>query len=245
MFVRIIHKGNPLAIRTLDVKDEQDCQRIIEQAALIIRSGGLVVYPTDTSYGLGCDPTNIEAMEKLYVAKRRDHKLGVPLLFTDLEQCEVYHEFFDLEKIIARLFWPGALTLVVTVRETVPGHITAGRGSLAVRVPNHFIPREIARNIGGPIVGTSANISGGPSPFEISDAIKQLGDEVELYIDGGKSTSTKNSTIVGVEEVDESGIVNIKVYREGQIDIDELTEGLMTDAEAQRFSTTRVVLADR
>ncbi|MFW9799503.1 MAG: L-threonylcarbamoyladenylate synthase, partial [Candidatus Thorarchaeota archaeon] len=188
--------------RVLRVQDPSDCTEILAEASSVLLKGGLVVYPTDTSYGLACDPQKRKALERLLFLKDRDWRLGVPLLFSDIAQCETYHDFGPLEEIITRLFWPGALSLVVSPRETVPDYISGERDSIAVRVPDHFIPRRLAEEIGGPIVGTSANRSGGPSPFEISVAIEQLGDEVDIYIDGGPSAASEDSTIIGVERAE-------------------------------------------
>ena len=225
----------------MKIDDLGKCDHIIERAAEIVRAGGVIVYPTDTSYGLGCDPRIPEALDRLVAVKRRDRQLGVPLLFHDYNQCEAYHDFGSLEKIIVRLFWPGALTIVVDARPEVPEHIKAGRTSVAIRVPDHIIPRGIAGRIGGPIVGTSANRTGGPSPFEISVAMEQLGDEVDLYIDGGSASATNNSTIIGVEDAGEGEVLNIKVYREGVITIGKLEEILNVDTDARRYWTSRII----
>ena len=226
----------------LQLKNFDDYGQIIRKAVSILLSGGLVVYPTDTSYGLACDPRLAEALEKLMDVKKRSREHGVPLLFSDFNQCTEYHEFGDLERVITRIFWPGMLTLVVTANEKVPDHITAGRASIAVRVPNHVIPRELSKEIGFPIVGTSANITGGPSPFNVDVARNQLGDGVDLYIDGGPSQSEMNSTIIGV--VEEEGMFHIKVYREGQLSLQEISENLKVDSDALRYWTTRIVQAD-
>ncbi len=92
------------------IEDLDKCDTIIERAVEIVKSGGVIVYPTDTSYGLGCDPRKPEALARLMAVKRRDIGVGVPLLFNDLGQSEMYHDFGGLEKVIARLFWPGALS---------------------------------------------------------------------------------------------------------------------------------------
>lgn len=229
----------------MTVDDLENCESVINRAAEVISSGGIVAYPTDTSYGLGCDPRNRDALERLIAVKRRDRRLGFPLLFTDTAQCESYHEFGSLEKIIAKIFWPGALTLIVDAKPDIPSHITAGRKSIAIRVPDHIIPRGIARRIGGPIVGTSANRSGGPSPFDLSVALGQLGDEVDLYIDGGASSAHNNSTIIGVQETVENGdTLNIKIYREGTLSIEDISQTLKVDTDALRFWTTRIIDAD-
>ncbi len=227
------------------IDDFEKCENIIDRAAEVISSGGVVVYPTDTSYGLGCDPRNRDSLERLIAVKRRDRRLGFPLLFADTSQCESYHEFGNLEKIIAKIFWPGALTLIVDAKPEIPAHITAGRSSIAIRVPNHVIPRGIAKRIDGPIIGTSANRSGGPNPFDLTVAMDQLGDEVDLYIDGGASSLHSNSTIIGVQEsVENDDTLNIKIYREGALSIEDISQTLKVDSDAMRFWTTRIIDAD-
>jgi L-threonylcarbamoyladenylate synthase len=236
--------GRELTAEIMSAEDLNNCDTIIERAVEIVRSGGIVVYPTDTSYGLGCDPRIPEALDRLIAVKRRDRRLGVPLLFADFAQCETYHEFGSLEKIVAKIFWPGQLTLIVTPSPIVPQHITADRNSVAIRVPNHIIPRKIAQGLGAPIVGTSANRSNGPSPFDLSVALDQLGNEVDLYIDGGPSSASDNSTIIGVESSEEGETVNIKIYREGALSIDTISNNLKVDTDALRFWTTRFVFTD-
>ncbi len=229
----------------MTIDDLENCDNVINRAAEVISSGGIVAYPTDTSYGLGCDPRNHDALHRLIAIKRRDRRLGFPLLFANVSQCESYHEFGNLEKVIVRIFWPGALTLIVDPRPEVPTHITSGRSSIAIRIPDHVIPRGIAKKIDGPIVGTSANRSGGPSPFNLAVAIDQLGDEVDLYIEGGTSSARNNSTIIGVQEAGvNDNTLNIKIYREGTLSIVDISQALKVDSDALRFWTTRIVEAD-
>jgi tRNA threonylcarbamoyl adenosine modification protein (Sua5/YciO/YrdC/YwlC family) len=230
-----------LTSRTLTVKDEKTCDDVIQEAVRTIQEGGLVVYPTDTSYGIACDPMQEPALERLISVKKRDKGIGVPLLFSDIHQCEMYHDFESLERVLARLFWPGALTLIVTTKDAIPAYITGGRGSAAIRVPDHFIPRRIARELGLPIVGTSANLSGGETPFEVSVARGQLGDGVDLYIDGGPSSAKANSTILGVEGAGTEEPLNIKVYREGSLSVERITDSLRIDSDALRFWTNRII----
>ena len=237
--------GTQLSAEIMRIEDVEKCDNVIERAAEVIAAGGIVVYPTDTSYGLGCDPRNRDALERLIAVKRRDRRLGFPLLFSDEAQCELYHDFQSLERVIARVFWPGALTLIVEPRPDVPAHITAGRGSIAIRVPDHLIPRKIASKINGPIVGTSANRSGGLSPFNLPVALEQLGDEVDLYIDGGPSAVHENSTIIGVELAEAEGApLNIKIYREGALPISQIEANLKVDSDAMRLWSTRIIDVD-
>ncbi|MGQ4911219.1 MAG: L-threonylcarbamoyladenylate synthase [Candidatus Thorarchaeota archaeon] len=228
----------------MHIDDLTACEDVIERAAEVITSGGLVVYPTDTSYGVGCDARDSAAMDRLIAVKRRDPSNGLPLLFSDLSQCQEYHEFDSLELVLARLFWPGALTLVVSPKSDLPYHIKGDRESIATRVPDHVVPRGISQRIGGPIIGTSANKSGGPSPFDMSAALDQLKDEVDLYIDGGPSQSSQNSTIIGVERADDDGFMNIKVYREGALSLDDISKALRIDTEGTRLWSTRLIYAD-
>ncbi len=242
---REVDLGLNLTPRVLKVPSPDDINEVIEEATEVLLGGGLVVYPTDTSYGLACDPKQSGSFERLLTVKKRGRKLGVPLLFSDLTQFEEYHEFRNLERILARLFWPGALTLLVRASERIPRYITGGRESVAVRVPNHPIPRGIAAKIQGPVVGTSANRSGGPSPFEVSVAIEEFIDDVDLYIDGGPSKSHRDSTIVSVEGAEgNEAPLDIKIYREGQLTVDILTEMLRADSEALKWWTTCFVYAD-
>ena len=226
------------------IEDLAKCDTIIDRAAEIVKSGGVIVYPTDTSYGLACDPRIPEALERLMAVKRRDRRSGVPLLFNDLKQCELYHDFGSLERVIVRIFWPGLLTLIVDANPDVPEHITADRSTIAIRVPNHVIPRGIAQKIGGPIVGTSANRSGGQTPFDVTVALNQLGEEIDLYIDGGPSQSTASSTVIGVEGTGKDEPLNIKVYREGQLSISKLSESLKVDSDALSTWSSRFVYTD-
>jgi tRNA threonylcarbamoyl adenosine modification protein (Sua5/YciO/YrdC/YwlC family) len=232
---------SPLNARTLTINDN-NMNQVVDEAAKVLLAGGLVVYPTDTSYGLACDPRQERAIERLIDTKERRRDLGVPLLFADMKQCEPYHEFVDLERVLTRLFWPGPLTLVVSPKQDVPTLISGGRGSILIRVPGHPVPRKIARKIDAPIVGTSANKSGGPSPYAVSESQEQLGNEVELYIDAGPSSSEKDSTILGVQEEDDSSI--IKIYREGELSATQLDNVLRGDTEALRFWTNRIVYAN-
>jgi len=235
------HSVTRVPTETLKLDSAQDFDTAVQRAASVIKSGGLVVYPTDTSYGLACDPTQEKAISRLIAAKKRNPDLGVPLLFAEFSQVETYHDFGDLERILVRLFWPGALTLIVTAMHPVLAKVSGKRNSIAVRVPDHPLPRAIAKEIKGPIVGTSANLHGGPSPFDVGVAMEQLANSVDLYIDGGPSKTRLNSTIIGVEPGTPG---NIKVYREGDITVEQLNEILRVDIDAVRFWTKRIVYAD-
>ncbi len=227
--------------QTLVLGTPEENVAIAARAAEILRAGGLVVYPTDTIYGLACDPRIDDSVKRLLDVKRRSASLGLPLLFANMAQCEQYHVFEELERILATLFWPGALTLVVRLKQPLSPLLTGTRDTVAIRIPNHIIPCEIARHLDSPIVGTSANISGGASPFEVSTAREQLGDDVDLYIDGGPSRATASSTIVGIDSGPPSSII---VYREGQIPLKQLIAELQVQPRAMELWSSRIVYAD-
>ncbi|MEM2142794.1 MAG: L-threonylcarbamoyladenylate synthase [Candidatus Thorarchaeota archaeon] len=222
---------------TVAVRSSEDVEDAAKRAVEVLRSGGLVVYPTDTSYGISCDPSNEDAILRLLEAKQRPASMGLPLLYSDLAMCDQYLDLNEFERVIAKMFWPGPLTLVVTARTRLPYSVTGKHDKVAARIPDHSVPRAISRMLGGPIVGTSANRTGGPSPFDIETARAQLGNLVELYLDSGPSSAKKNSTIVEVEPGDPA---SIRVHREGEVSIEQLRERLRLDKDALRYWSTRI-----
>lgn len=171
----------------------------IDKAIEILSTGGIVVYPTDTVYGLGCNAFNIEAVERVYKVKRRPLNLPLPVLLADTSQLDMVVDFVpEMARFLIRRFWPGGLTLVLYKKAWLPAIVTAGSDKVAVRVPNHAVPLTIIRGLGSPIIGTSANISDRPSPVTVEEAKEQLGEQVDLFIDAGRCPGGIESTIVDV-----------------------------------------------
>lgn len=172
-------------------------ERQVALAVDILRKGGVVAYPTDTLYGLGADAFNEQAVERVFVIKGRPHGMPLPLLLADADAlAQVASEVPPLARVLAERFWPGALTLVIPRSAKVP-ELVSGRGwKVGVRVPDHPVPRELARRLGAPITGTSANKSGGPDPRTADDVRRQLGDEVDLVIEGGGLPAGQPSTVL-------------------------------------------------
>jgi len=187
-------------------------ERQTKQAVEILKKGGIVAYPTDTVYGLGADPLNKRAVDRIYRVKKRPYNQPLPLLLADKSDLsKVAGVLPDIVWKLAGRFWPGGLTLVLKKSSWVPGFVTAGGDSIAVRVPNHDVPIALAQGLGSPIIGTSANISGKPSPITANEAREQLGKEVDLIIDGGRCPGGIDSTVLDV-----SGQVPVLI-REGAI----------------------------
>jgi len=171
----------------------------VEEGISILKQGGVVAFPTDTIYGLGAAANLPYAVEKIYQVKQRPRDRALPLLLADVSEIsQVAHPVPRIAWLLARAFLPGALTLVLPKSESVPDIITGGGNTVAVRVPAHPVPLALVRGLGAPVVGTSANISGQPSPLTAEEVSNQFADKIELVIDGGRCPGGKESSVVDV-----------------------------------------------
>jgi L-threonylcarbamoyladenylate synthase len=155
-----------------------------------------VVYPTDTVYGLGCDPFNRNAVHRLFEAKARSSK-PVSVLCSSRTKAEELVTMSAAARRLVAQHWPGALTLVAPAKRRLPAELTQGASTLGVRVPDHLGCLQLIRACGGWLTGTSANISGSGSARSASEALSQLGGSVDLILDGGVLEG-KESTVVQV-----------------------------------------------
>jgi L-threonylcarbamoyladenylate synthase len=169
----------------------------ISLAAGLVGGGGIVAFPTDTVYGLGCDPLSQTAVERLVEVKGREGK-PIPVLCASREDSERLVRLVPRALELAREYWPGALTIVAPLKESVPWQLDQGRGWLGVRVPADVTAMALARACGGLITGTSANLSGRPSCRTAEEVAASLGDRIDAILDGGARTGTE-STVVRVE----------------------------------------------
>jgi L-threonylcarbamoyladenylate synthase len=173
-----------------------ESQEAWKRAAEVLQSGGLVVFPTDTVYGVGCDPRDPEAIGRVYQAKGREHTKAIPLLLSDVSHLnDVASEVPDAARALGSEFWPGALTLVVWRAEGLPAELGGG-DTIAVRVPNHEGLRGCIEVCGGAVAATSANLSGQPDATDARQAEAYLGSQVDLIVDGGPSGGSVPSTVV-------------------------------------------------
>ncbi|HEY48905.1 MAG TPA: threonylcarbamoyl-AMP synthase [Dehalococcoidia bacterium] len=178
---------------------EPSIEKQIQLALEILKQGGIVAFPTDTVYGLGADPLNTQAVEKIYRVKRRPQTLPLPLLVADKpDLSKVAAMVPELAWQLAEHFLPGGLTLVLTKGPWVPSIVSAGGDTIAVRIPNHQITIALIQGLGAPIIGTSANLSGKPSPVTAREVREQLGKGVDLIIDGGRCPGGLESTVIDV-----------------------------------------------
>jgi L-threonylcarbamoyladenylate synthase len=172
---------------------------IVERAAAILRRGGLVAFPTETVYGLGANALDETAVRSIFAAKRRalDDPLIVHLASADDLQT-VVSEIPPTARALADRFWPGPLTLVLPKRPVVPDAATAGLPSVAVRVPSHPVAQALIRAAGLPIAAPSANLFTRTSATTAAHVLEDLGDRIDLILDGGPATHGIESTVVDI-----------------------------------------------
>jgi len=173
-------------------------QREIEKGVKILQKGGVIAFPTDTVYGLGADAFNPTAVERVYEIKTRPKYQPLPLLIADVKQLTALAEPIpEIAWFLAKRFWPGGLTLVLSKKDSVPSYV-ASRPTIAVRIPNHPVCQTLIQHLGNPLIGTSANISGQPAALTAEEVEQQLGGKIDLVINGGKCSGGKESTIVDI-----------------------------------------------
>ncbi|MDR0842853.1 MAG: threonylcarbamoyl-AMP synthase [Acidobacteriota bacterium] len=171
----------------------------IAEAAQIIRSGGLVAFPTETVYGLGADAENPVAVARIFEAKRRPRIDPLIVHVADAESARRYGTFPEAARQLCERFWPGPLTLVAAKSALIPPIVTAGLDTVAIRVPAHPAALALIRAAGCAIAAPSANPFGYVSPTEAEHVAEQLGDAVDLILDGGPSAVGVESTILSFE----------------------------------------------
>ena len=180
-------------VELIKVNPKNPDPEVIRKAQRFITEGKLVIFPTDTVYGLAADPFNENAVIHLLKVKQRDTDKGLPVLIANLDMARELVQFSPMALSIASKFWPGALTLVLPIKKTISELVTGYRNSLGIRIPNLTVAKQLAEI---PIIGTSANISGQNSPITADDAIEQLGVSVDLVLDCGPTREGLPSTII-------------------------------------------------
>lgn len=184
----------------------------VAYAAGFIRRGQVVGVPTDTFYGLAADPFNLASVQQIYKVKGRPENRALPILVRTVEQAaEMARTIPDGFVRLAEKFWPGALTIVVEASRRLPLRVTGNTGRVALRIPNAPVVWALVQALGGPITGTSANLSGHPSSTNAELLIGQLGDRLPLILDGGETGAVLASTIVDLRDE------GWRIIREGRI----------------------------
>ena len=200
---------------------KSECFDEIKDSANVVSNGGIIIYPTDTLYGLGADIRNEESLIRIYDIKGRPNDMALPVLVSGWEMVRSISSEVNVigEKLAAR-FWPGQLTLVIRANDNLSTILTGGRGTIAVRQPDHWIAQQIIEQVGNPIVGTSANLSGSPDLVEASDLVSELGDLVDRIITCGLKPFGVGSTVVDITGEQP------KLLRETSISLEDIKSAL-------------------
>lgn len=196
--VRTGDPPNAQALR-LAVAPHAPSSRAIARAAAVLRKGGLVAFPTDTLYALGADASNPLAVRRVFAAKGRSLTSPIPLLVADLTMAiQLVGELPEAAVRLAKRYWPGPLTLVLWAPGEICTLLTAGTGRIGLRVPDAAVALALIRHFGRPVTGTSANRSRDKDPLDAYEVLRQLGDQVDLVLDGGRVAGGSPSTVVDV-----------------------------------------------
>jgi L-threonylcarbamoyladenylate synthase len=203
----------------MQVELPEDIRQQIEKGIEIIRQGGVIAFPTDTVYGLGAGVYKESGIQRIFDIKHRPSEMALPILLADASQIhEVAKELPPYAWRLIKEFLPGGLTLVVFRTKVVKDLITGGGDTVAIRIPDHPVPRALIKGSGMPVIGTSANVSGKPPVLTAQEVRNEIGESVDLIIDGVPVPSGKESTVVDV-----TGDVPV-ILRIGAISRDEIAK---------------------
>lgn len=198
---------------------DAQCDDAVAMAAEDVAAGKLIVYPTETVYGIGADIYNESAVKNLYVVKNRPFDMPLSVAVSDkamLERVAVLNE--NADKLI-KAFLPGPLTIIIKKQPDVPDIVTSSSQKVGIRIPDNRFALELVRRT-GPIVATSANLHSHPDAVCVDTAINDFGDAVDTYIDAGSCTLGQSSTIVWLMDKE------VEIVRQGAIPADKIREVL-------------------
>jgi tRNA threonylcarbamoyl adenosine modification protein (Sua5/YciO/YrdC/YwlC family) len=212
-----------LSAEILRVHPDEPQPDRIEYIVSALRKGEVVALPTDTFYGLAVDPVNLRAVERIYQIKTRQKHKPLSLLISGLSQA--YSLARDTDTLLDKLadkFWPGPLTVIVRAGTKLPLRSTANTGNVAIRVPDAAIPRAVVEAFGLPITATSANLQGASECTHAACVRDQIGDRLQLIVDGGPTGRSLPTTIVDLS----LGPGRWEILREGAIPTHEIVMAL-------------------
>lgn len=202
-----------------------ELENLLKEIALLLKKGKVGAIPTETFYGLACNPFSEETLKRLFYLKKRPPDQPILLLLGKLE---------DLSLVVARLpsvamklmkaFWPGPLTIVLPAKKGLSSLLTAGTDTIGVRLSSCELTRKIARAFGAPITGTSANISGRAPCRSAEEVLKEI-PEIDFVVDGGETKGDKPSTVIQILEKE------VKLIREGVIPFEDILKVLKEQGE--------------
>ncbi len=189
-----------------------------KKAAEILNRGGVILYPTETLYGIGALATNGDAVERIFEAKGRPHGKPIPVLVKNTEMLTQIARSTPLSTSIAEKYWPGKLTILFELTAELPELITCGSGKIAIRISSHAFLQELFELINEPLTSTSANISDGLNISDPKELLETFGGKVDLIVDSGNIPASKGSTIIDLT------LDPPQILRDGDVDSKTLKE---------------------
>ncbi len=209
----------------IHIKDNDNPSVYIQRAAEVVKDGGVIAYPTDTFYGIGADPFNQNAIQRVFDIKQRDVEKGFPILVPDIEDANKIGEILSFEKKLIERFWPGPLTIVVPLKNTeikLDRLITGGTNTVAIRVPSnpiiHGICVELKKLSGfGGIIGTSANFSGEPNITSGKRLAEEFSNILDFIIETGECSGKIPSTVIRFDHTSSTPKTTLEILRDGAI----------------------------
>ena len=179
----------------LQINPDNPQPRLIKQVVECLKQGGVIIYPTDTTYGIGCDIFNRKGIKQIFQIKQRDKRKPFSFICNDLAEISNYAQVSNFAFKVMKRHLPGAFTFVLDATKVVPDSLSTKQKTVGVRIPENEISRAIVRELGSPLVTTSANTSGEDTPQDPLDIQDQMGQMVDFVIDGGISMGESSSVI--------------------------------------------------
>ena len=191
--------------------------KVFSRAVDALKRGEVIVFPTETFYGLGADAFNETAVEQVVCLKGRNPENPIPIIVADREMLmEVVKDIPPMAQSLMDRFWPGPLTLILPAKNNIPAPLLNRTGGIGVRVSGHPLATRLARELGRPLTATSANPSGKEPARSIEEAMSYFSSRIEIFLDGGRLNGKKGSTVVEILQG------QLKIIREGEIHSREL-----------------------
>lgn len=200
------------------INTENPQPRLITQVVECLKSGGVIVYPTDTTYGLGCDIFNRKGIKKIYQIKQRDARKPFSFVCGDLAEVSNYAQVSNFAFKILKRHLPGKYTFVLDATRIVPDSVTTKQKTVGIRIPENAIVQAIVRELGHPLVTTSANLSGEETPQDPQEIDDEMGRMVDMVVDGGILMAEGSSVISLLDD-------SIEVLRQGSGDTSWIAQG--------------------
>lgn len=212
-------------MKLIKCPDRKNCDKCdlkeseLDEVVSTLKGGELVIFPTDTLYGIGADPFNESSVKKVFVAKNRPFDMALSLAVSNEKMMESVTVLNEPARKLIRKFLPGPLTIMLTKKPTIPDILTSGANTVGIRIPDHPLAIRLIDRF-GPITATSANLHSHPDPVEASVALKDLKGHFQICIDCGKTKYHAQSTIVDVSDG------TVELIRKGVISQEQIQNAL-------------------